>query len=680
MNRLQGETSPYLLQHADDPVEWHPWDEEALKLARDENKPILLSIGYAACHSCQRMAHESFQSFNVAKMMNDDFINIKVDREERPDLDRIYQTAHGILTRKPGGWPLTMFLDPHDQLPFYGGTYFPPQARKDAPGFREVLRGMAKTYTTQYEKIQGFKTQFHDALKQTLGGGEPGELDSSLVDRACGQIDSSFDEQHGGFSSAPKFPHPAGLELLLDVAASADSDEKSKRALHMLDTTLLAMSHGGIYDHLGGGFFGFSVDADWTIPHFEKMLFDNGPLLSVYARRARQTNSPWLLRVANQTADWLLREMQLEHGGFATSLAADLDGQEGGFYLWRRDDIGTVLGDDYDAFAERYGLTKRPNFGAEWHLRLKQSSDTLALDENPVAGIESSIDALFAAREQREHPQRDDKVVVSWNALAIRGLADAGQQLEREDCVLAATGAVDYLQRVHWQQGRLLGVSRDGKAYLNAYLDDYAFLLDALLSLLAVRWRDADLAFVTALADAMLEHYEDTDKGGFFFTANDHESLLQRPKAFADETMPAGNAMAIRGLKELGGLLGDPRYLEAGERALLSGMTAADAWPSAHASLMRALLERTAPDVRIVLRYSSDDAVAPWLAVARTRLSGRARCYAVPSEADILPQRSALDGAAVTAYVWRMNEADTVVTDPAEFDNILSQAGVSKSA
>lgn len=651
MNRLRDQLSPYLQQHVDDPVDWHPWGPEALALARGENKPILLSIGYSACHWCQRMAAESFQSYNVAKLMNDSFINVIVDREERPDLDRIYQTVHGILTRKPGGWPLNMFLDPHDQLPFFGGTYFPPQAGKNAPGFRDVLRGMAKTWTAQNEKIQDFKTQLHGAVIQTLGGSsEPGDLDVSLIDRACGQIDASFDEQHGGFSGAPKFPHPAGLELLHDVASSVVDDEKSRRARYMLDRTLTAMSRGGLYDHVGGGFFGFSVDADWTIPHFEKMLFDNGPLLSVFARGAQRTNSPWLLSVANRTADWMLREMQLDEGGFASSLAADLEGNEGGFYVWKRDAVAAVLGDDYDVLAEQFGLSKKANFGTEWHLRLNvsdQLEETLA--QHPVRELDAALAALRSARDQRGRPSRDEKTIVSWNALGIRGLVDAALHLQRDDCTVAACRALDYVREVHWHNGCLFGAGRAGTGYLDAYLDDYAFLLDAVLRLLALKWRDADLAFATALADTMLARFEDPDKGGFYFTSHTHETLLARPKLFADDSMPAGNGAAVCGLQELGRLLGEPRFLDAAARTLRAGMGAADQWPSAHATLLRALRDHSMPAARVVLRYASGAEAGRWGTAVMDACGGRGRVYSIPGDTTVMSARCPGTGAPVSA-------------------------------
>lgn len=674
MNRLSDQTSPYLLQHAGDPVDWHPWDEEALALARHENKPILLSIGYSANHQCHVMARESFESVQVAALMNEHFVNILVDREERPDLDRIYQTAHGLLNRRPGGWPLTMMLDPKDHLPFFGGTYFPPQPRQQVPSFREVLKGIAKMYGTKNKQMDEFKAKFSGALAQVLGGNAPQDIDVTLIERACGQIDGSFDAEHGGFSESPKFPHPAGLDLLLDAAHFADDEAQSKRALYMLDFTLSAMSRGGLFDQLGGGFFRDSVDAEWTIPHFEKMLYDNAMLLSLYARRARQTGLPWFREVANQTADWMMREMQLEDGGLCCSLDADTEGAEGAYYLWSADDLKRVLGDDHDALAPRFGVDRKANFAGCWHLRLSAPEPEPAPGtgtDDPVADLGDARARLLAERNLRARPARDDKIVTSWNALAIRGLADAGDQLGREDCLAAASRAVDHLQAMHSRNGTLCASSRGGQARSGANLDDYAFLLDAVLVLLGVRWRDSDLRYAVALADAMLEHFEDRQQGGFFFTANGHRDLIQRTKSFSDDSMPSGNAVAVRGLLELGNLVGESRYLEAAERGLRAGMTDAGRWPSAHATLMRALIDFTRAPPRVVLRCSAGADVAPWLAMAAERLSARSRCYVIPSDGETSPafdvHRGSIGGAAVTAYLYLGKVSCAPVTSLADF-------------
>ena len=676
MNRLSKATSPYLQQHADNPVDWHPWDQEALALARREKKPILLSIGYSACHWCHVMARESFENRGIAKLMNKYFVNIKVDREERPDLDRIYQVAHQMLTRKGGGWPLTMFLDPEDHLPIYGGTYFPPQARQGMPGFGDVLRGVGEGFSKPNDKAEDFKVQLQTALSQVLGGGEPGEPEQELFERACSQIDGSFDSKLGGLSKAPKFPHTPGLELLEDAAASSEP-AKAERAAEMLDMTLACMAAGGVYDQLGGGFFRYSVDAEWTIPHFEKMLYDNGPLLSLYARRAGATGSARFREVANETADWIVNHMQLASGGICSSLDADSEEQEGAFYVWSRDEISELLGEDYDRFSTAYGLDGKANFEKKWHLRLAAPTDAAeSLSSTPGADFSAARERLATAREQREKPGRDNKILTGWNALAIRGLVDAGRVLGRDDLIMAATRAMDYLHSTHWRDGRLLAVSRNGKARLRAYLDDHVYLIDALLVLLATRWRSADLNFAIRLADVLLKHFENAENGGFFFTADDHEKLLQRSRHFNDDATPNGNGTAARCLLELGHLTGDMRYVEAAQRALRAGIGDAERWPSAHSSLMRAINDFNHPPARLVIRSRDGEDAAHWRALAAEQLDSRVRSYVIPADAEDLPellrQRSVADGVQMTAYLCRGHTCSAPASDNESFVRLLT--------
>lgn len=656
MNRLQHESSPYLRDHADDPVDWHPWDAEALALAQREGKPILLSIGYRANLRCRKMARESFESKKVADFMNANYLNILVDREERPDIDRIYQNAQQLLNRQPGGWPLTMFLDPEDQLPMFGGTYFPPQQTRNQPSFRDVLSGIAKTFGEPNEKMQEFKSKMREALAPAAPGFVDGEFDPTLIDRACGQIDSSFDPQHGGFVEEPKLPHPAGLEMMLDAIEYLDEPVKSERVAHLLDFTLLAMSRGGLYDHLGGGFFGRSVDPQWDIPDFEKLLCDNGALLSIYARRAVQTEADCLRAVATETADWMIRELQLEHGGFAASQPADVDGDEGRFYLWLRDDIGAALGDDYEAFAAAYGLDKRANFGLHWHLRLAAPDPESWQLDGDAAEFVAARARLLDVRDGRMNAGRDEQVVVTWNALAIRGLADAGRYLKRADYIDAAIRAVDYLRDKHFLDGRLLATTHDGNGRQAGTVDDYAALLEALLHLLAVRWRDADFEFACALADAMLANFEDAAGGGFFLGAHDQTPLIQRLRVFGDDTLPAGNGNAALGLAELGILGGDSRYREAAERTLRTGIAEAEGWPSAHATLMRALMDTLRPGTRVVVRGADDAAAATWRETAEAGIGQRGRCYVIRDEASRVPG----DGTVQATLIVDGNTAETV--------------------
>jgi len=678
MNRLGDQTSPYLLEHADNPVHWQPWDHEALALAKREKKPILLSIGYSANYFCRLMARESFTSSQVAKLMNDNFINIKVDREERPDVDRVYQTALQLLTRQRSGWPwpLTIFLDPEDQIPFFAGTYFAPQGSNNIPGFRDVLRGISSNFATEKEKLKDSKVQMLGALAEMLGSGDPDELDPMLIERACGQIDANLDKKYGGFNEPPKFPQPAGLEILFDAALDTEEEIKSKRASYLLDFTLNAMSRGGLFDHLGGGFFRNVVDADWTVPNFEKMLFDNGQLLSLFARRARHTGAPWLREVAHRTADWFLREMQHDNGGICASLNGDIQGERGKYYVWTRDDLAVALGDGYDAFAAHYIHGKRPNFERKWHLRLAgPSADQEDWQDNPVADLPSAA-GLLTLREKRERPRRNDKILTAWNALGIRGLADAGRHLDRPDCIESASRAVDHLYQANWQDGRLFAYSQNGKANASAYLDDHAFLIDGLLALLSARWRDSDLSFSIALADVLIEQFEDPDKGGFFYTANDCERLIQRQKTFFDDALPSGNGTAVCALLELGRLIGETRYVETAERALRAGMTKAGGWPSAHATLIRGMLDSTRPAPRVVLRCADPDAAAAWVSVAAENLSTRSRTYVIPDSAADVPGAyggcASKDGAAVSAYVCTGQQCGEALLDADSFAAALA--------
>ncbi|MCJ7453008.1 MAG: thioredoxin domain-containing protein, partial [Steroidobacteraceae bacterium] len=431
-NRLARETSPYLLQHAHNPVNWYPWGPEALELARAEDKPILLSVGYSACHWCHVMAHESFEDDETAALMNEAFVNIKVDREERPDLDRIYQAAHQMLTQRGGGWPLTMFLSPRDQRPFFGGTYFPPEPKYGMPAFREVLQRVAAWYPQHEADVE----RQGAALVKVLGelvppaASEATALTRAPLEVARAALQRDFDGQFGGFGSAPKFPHPMNIEFLLRTwRATADGDEPDLQSLYMATLTLTRMAEGGIYDQLGGGFSRYSVDPYWMIPHFEKMLYDNGQLLTVAAQATVATGEALFRRVAGETADWIRRDMEHAAGGFYSTLDADSEGHEGRFYVWTPDQAGELLDPiEYQVLSRRFGLDRDANFEGAWHLHtfkpLAQVAEETQLDEERAADVLDSARAkLLAARNQRVWPGRDEKILTAWNGLAIAGLA-----------------------------------------------------------------------------------------------------------------------------------------------------------------------------------------------------------------------------------------------------------------
>jgi uncharacterized protein YyaL (SSP411 family) len=595
-NRLAGETSPYLQQHAANPVDWHPWGPEALELAKREDKPILLSVGYSACHWCHVMAHESFEDPAVAQVMNRLFVNVKVDREERPDLDQIYQSAHQLLAQRPGGWPLTMFLTP-EGAPFFGGTYFPKQSRYGLPGFPDLCERIAGIWRERRDEIEAQNAQVLKAFERAVPkAAATEEFSREVIQAMLENLRANFDAQLGGFGTAPKFPHPADLELCLREGAR-----------DMALVTLERMCEGGIYDHLGGGFCRYSTDAHWMIPHFEKMLYDNGPLLGLLADAWLSSGSETFKRSAEQTASWMMREMQSPQGGYYSSLDADSEHEEGKFYVWDREEVKALLStEEYAALARRFGLDREPNFEKKhWHLHAYTS-----LDDNALL-VDSARAKLFAAREKRVRPGRDEKVLVSWNALAIRGMAHAGRVLGRADWHASARRALEFTRARMWRDGKLLATYKDGRAHLNAYLDDYAFLLAALLEVMQADFKATDLAWATALADVLLAEFEDPVEGGFFFTAKSHERLFHRPKPGQDQAMPAGNAVAAACLGRLAYLTDDSRYTQAAERTVRLFYPAMRDYPAGYAGMALALAEQISPPKLLVLR-GRDEALARW--------------------------------------------------------------------
>jgi len=665
-NRLADATSPYLQQHAHNPVDWWPWCEEALQLARDEDRPILLSVGYSACHWCHVMAHESFEDPETAALMNRWFVNIKVDREERPDLDKIYQSAHQLLARRPGGWPLTVFLTPEDQVPFFAGTYFPREPRHGLPGFGQLLQGVVRAYREQPTEIrEQNRSLLHVLGSTTRSGTAPAALDGSPLAAALRQLEGAYDTAQGGFGSAPKFPHVTSIELLL-----RSPEGEGARAQEMAMHSLRQMAQGGIFDQLGGGFCRYSVDDLWMIPHFEKMLYDNGPLLALYSDAWRAGGDELFRRTTTATADWVIREMQSPRGGYYSTLDADSEGEEGKYYVWDRAEVRALLDEDtYGLLARCYGLDRAANFEGRWHLHTYREPDALAREaglppETVRAAIESARERLLQAREHRVHPGRDEKILTAWNALMIKGMARAARTFSQPAWLGSAERALRFLGEQLWQDQRLLAVHKDGRSRLDAYLDDYAFLLDALIELLRTRWRSEDLAFAVELAEILLIHFEDPQSGGFFFTADDHERLIQRPRPFGDESTPAGNGIAAQALQRLGYLLGETRYLEAAERTLHCAWEAIGGLPYAHASLLIALQEYLEPPDILVLRGEAAE-LERWRAAADQGFAPRRLIFAVPEDAAELPEALAAKaprGRAV-AYLCRGMLCSEPMTD-----------------
>jgi uncharacterized protein len=724
-NRLAAETSPYLLQHADNPVDWYPWSEEALEAAKQANKPILLSIGYSACHWCHVMAHESFEDPDTAALMNRLFVNVKVDREERPDLDKIYQVAQQLITRRSGGWPLTMFLAPEDRQPFFGGTYFPKHPGHGMPAFSDILRRVADYFNGHAAEIRQQNAQLALAFEQLMPeavSGDPG-LDRTPLDGARRALEQSFDARFGGFGSAPKFPHPGSVERCLrhwhGTSRQTDPDLK---ALYMATLTLTRMAEGGMYDQLGGGFSRYSVDDFWMIPHFEKMLYDNGQLLCVYAQASLATGEALFARVAGETADWVLRDMKSHEGGFYSSLDADSEGHEGKFYVWSRAEVQALLtSEEYRVLARRFGLDRDANFDGLWHLHTYESVEAIAAawesapeandpasaatssasvapdsgstahdppsrtrhsapaaresatttrDSSSVAGdstsalLDSARGKLLAARNARIWPARDEKILTSWNALMIKGLAVAGRVLDRPDLTEAAAAAVDFIRHRLWRDGRLLATYKDGRAHLPAYLDDYAFLADALLELLQTRWRRSDLTFAESLIEVLLDKFEDPESGGFYFTATDHERLIHRSRTFSDDSIPSGNGIAASVLCRAGYLLGNLRYLDAAERTLKATSPMMLEYPQSHMSTLNALEDFLAPTQILIIRGDAADAQR-WSRSLGALFAPTRMIFAIPSDAVDLPPALSdkRAGSETTAYLCTGMTCSAPLTD-----------------
>jgi uncharacterized protein YyaL (SSP411 family) len=658
-NALATETSPYLQQHAHNPVHWLPWGDEALQLARDSGKPILLSIGYAACHWCHVMAHESFEDPATAQLMNELFINIKVDREERPDIDKLYQLAQQLLTGRGGGWPLTMFLLPDDQRPFFGGTYFPPVARHGLPALRDLLVQVARYYHEHVEELREPAAQVVAAIDRIQAGAHS---TAPLTDEplaACRhQLQQLFDASTGGFGGAPRFPHaPFLTRLLRDWYATAHSDAPDLQALYMCTLTLKRMAEGGLFDQLGGGFYRYSVDARWEIPHFEKMLYDNAQLLAVYVEAAAATGETLFREVAVRTAVWLLAELRAPTGAFTSSLDADSEGHEGKYYVWQRDAVEALLDPaEFAVSAPHYALDQPPNFEGSWHLRVA----TELASAGEIALLESSRGKLLRQRATRVRPGCDTKILTSWNALTIRALAIAARLLDRPSYGEAAAHALDFLQQHHWRDGRLLATSNGGAARLNAYLDDYAFLADAALELTQWRFDAGVLDFGRLLLDALLARFGAAESGGFFFTSSDHERLINRCRSYGDEALPAGNGIAALVLQRYGWLLAEPRYLSAAEQVLRGAWQELTAHSVHHATLLQALEEHLQPPAVIILR-GTGTALGDWQRQLQSHYAPARLVIAVAAGATGLPAALAdkpapADG--VRAWVCRGNHCE----------------------
>ncbi len=653
-NRLARETSPYLLQHRDNPVDWYPWGEEALSRAREEDRPILLSVGYSACHWCHVMERESFEDAETAAYMNEHFVNIKVDREERPDVDAIYMEAVQSMTGQ-GGWPMTVFLDP-DGVPFYGGTYFPPDESRGMPSFRMVMEAIADAFEHKREDVR----ERAGATRVRLGAiGEiepdpdlPGEAE---LGSAISQLLESADRRHGGFRGAPKFPPASALELLLSRGETA-----------VVEATLDAMLAGGIYDQLGGGFARYSVDTVWLVPHFEKMLYDNALLARAYLHGWQVLGHQRYRRICEETLDWMLKEMRGPEGGFYSALDADSEGEEGRFYVWTPDEIRDLLGADAEALLEFYGVSERGNFEGANILHLAGGAES-----EPPPGLDAARRTLYEARAKRVWPGLDDKRLSAWNSLAISALAEAGAVLGREDYLQAARECAEFvLDSLRDEQGRLLRSYKDGDARLNAYLEDHAFLLEALLTLYEASFESRWFERARELAETMIARFGDPERGGFFSTSTDHEELIARRKEIGDHPIPSGNSAAALGLLRLAALSGERAYEDQAIGVLRLFAKPATQHPETLAHLLRALDFHLAPTKEVAL---VGEDLTPLAATARAKFHPHQVLAGGPEGSEqppLLQHRTEVDGHPA-AYVCQHFTCKSPATTPDTLASLL---------
>jgi uncharacterized protein YyaL (SSP411 family) len=687
-NRLAQETSPYLLQHKHNPVDWYPWGEEALERSRAENKPIFLSIGYSACHWCHVMEHESFENEDVATFMNEHFVNIKVDREERPDLDDIYMKATQVLTGH-GGWPMSVFLTP-DKKPFYAGTYYPLVARYGQPGFPDVLGTMSNAWVNTPDQVRERADKILEQLQQlTLSSAHLPALDPDaerpgldVMDVAMEQLGQLYDPRYGGFGGPPKFPHGDSIRLAL----WQHTVTQDPQALHMADHTLDNMARGGIYDQLGGGFSRYSTDGEWAIPHFEKMLYDNALLVPAYLEAARVSGREDFTRVARECCEWVLREMVDESGGLWSTQDADSEGEEGKFFAWQRDELLGIVGKSHAQLVDTcWGLGLPQNFeGLSWVLLRPKPDVELAetlgctVDEM-TARLDALRPLLFEARDKRVHPGTDDKVLVSWNGLMISALACSATALGEQRFLSAAQRAADFcLTTMRPDGSRLLATYRQGRAHIQATLADYAYLAAGLLDLFEA---DGDLRWPRAareLCDVVREHFADRERAGFFFTADDHEDLVARPRDLEDGALPSSNAVMLDVAHRLADLTGDLELRDEADRAMAMMEPFMRRAPSAFSRMLLALQRVASGSPTVVVANGSG--IDAMRAVARGSAPLWASVFTVPGEglsaADaasfpLLAGKTARDGAA-TAYVCRGGTCTEPVTDPGALADQLS--------
>jgi len=671
-NRLIHETSPYLLQHAHNPVDWHPWSDEAFERARNEDKPILLSIGYSACHWCHVMEHESFENEAIAKLMNENFINIKVDREERPDIDQLYMNAVQIMTGS-GGWPMTVFLLPSGE-PFYGGTYFPPEDRYGRPGFPRLLEAMAEAYKTKRQDVVGnaqlLRQHLDQAMQASTGSAESRAPDSEILDLAAGALRSRFDPRDGGFGRAPKFPPSMTIDFLLRYHYRTGDEQ----ALHMAALTLDKMAYGGLYDQIGGGFHRYSTDERWLVPHFEKMLYDNALLARAYLDAWRLTRNPLYRRITEETLDWMAREMRDANGGFYSTQDADSEGEEGKFYVWDQPEFLEAAGPDGELLARYFDVTESGNWERRNILNVPRPPALFCkLEKISEEELEKTVSAvrtkLYNVRETRVKPGRDEKILTDWNGLALRAFADAAAFLGRDDYRRIAEANADFLLTKLWDGQRLLHSFKDGRARFNGYLDDYANTADGLLSLYQLTFDERRLTQAQTLADRILDQFWDSAQDAFYFTARDHEQLIARTKDFFDNATPSGNSVSADVLLRLGALLGRRDYYEKAERLFASVAGLLAQYPSGFGRMLSALDFFLGPSQEIALAGGPE----PFASVFRKHYLPRTVIAAGASNAVALLRDRPPIGDKPTAYVCENFVCRTPTTDVEEFERQITE-------
>jgi uncharacterized protein YyaL (SSP411 family) len=678
-NRLAAQSSPYLKQHAHNPVDWYPWGDEAFEKARLEDKPIFLSVGYSACHWCHVMERESFENVEIAELLNRFYVSIKVDREERPDIDQIYMSAVQLITRR-GGWPMSVFLTP-DGRPFYGGTYWPPQARMGMPGFRDILLKLHEYWTTKRDEVDGSADQLVNAIQNLAAPVfDRVPLDDETLRRGMRALLRNADRVHGGFGGAPKFPHPMDLRMLLrNWKRFEDTD-----ALDVSLLTLRKMAHGGLFDHLGGGFHRYSTDGIWLVPHFEKMLYDNALLARAYLEAFQCTGDQFFAKVTRETLDYVLREMTDPEGGFYSTQDADSEGEEGRFFTWTDDDTRSLLGaEDAVKFNFCYDVTHRGNWEGVNILNLPRSIEDSArqLQMNPV-DLEQFLSQcrkkLFNARQRRIPPERDEKILTSWNGLMIAAMAQAALVLEEPKYALAATKSAEFLlEKLRDGQGHLLHSFKDGIARIPGFLDDYACLIAGLVELFQTTADDHFLQAALDLGEDVIERYRDPEDGGFFYTANDQEPLIARTKDVQDNAVPSGNGMLATALLKLARLTSRDDLEEVGSGILKSmGSLLAD-HPQASSQALIGLDFLLGPTFEMVLVKHSDglDAdelcKAVWSRFLPNKVFVNWPAHQAPSiPLPILEDR--LDSSASTLYICENSSCLNPVTTAQEAGTVLA--------